>query len=100
MQYMVSQGVKPKLVSARGFGQADPIASNATAQGRAENRRIEITLAGGYLKRALRKQPSRSESPGGWRRLTLAGALYLTLPVSASSSALCPGKYHDTAVGT
>ena len=46
MQYMASQGVKPQLMSARGFGAADPIASNATAQGRGQNRRVEITLAG------------------------------------------------------
>lgn len=45
MQYMVSQGVKANLVSAKGYGEADPIASNATPQGRTENRRVEITLA-------------------------------------------------------
>jgi len=45
MQYMISQGVRPELVSARGHGDADPIATNNTAQGRAENRRVEITLA-------------------------------------------------------
>jgi chemotaxis protein MotB len=47
MQYMISQGVKPELVAAQGFGEADPIASNSTAQGRAQNRRVEVTLAGG-----------------------------------------------------
>jgi chemotaxis protein MotB len=46
MEYLISQGVKPDLISARGFGEADPIASNATAQGRAQNRRVEVTLAG------------------------------------------------------
>ena len=46
MQYLISQGVKPDLISARGFGDANPIASNATAQGRAQNRRVEVTLAG------------------------------------------------------
>ena len=45
MQYMISQGVKPQLVSARGHGEADPIAPNNTPQGRAENRRVEITVA-------------------------------------------------------
>lgn len=44
--YLVSQGVKPNLVQAQGFGDADPVASNATAEGRAQNRRVEITLAG------------------------------------------------------
>ena len=46
MQFMISQGVNPNLVSARGFGDADPIASNDTPAGRAQNRRVELTLAG------------------------------------------------------
>jgi chemotaxis protein MotB len=46
MQYLISKGLNPTLVSAHGFGEADPIASNDTAQGRAQNRRVEITLAG------------------------------------------------------
>jgi chemotaxis protein MotB len=45
MQYMISQGVNPNLVSAQGFGDADPVASNATPDGRAQNRRVEVTLA-------------------------------------------------------
>jgi chemotaxis protein MotB len=46
MQFMISQGVKPNLVTAQGFGDADPVASNETAAGRAQNRRVELTLAG------------------------------------------------------
>jgi chemotaxis protein MotB len=46
MQYMISQGVKPNLVSAQGFGDADPVASNDTPEGRAKNRRVELTLTG------------------------------------------------------
>ncbi len=46
MQFLITQGVKPDLVSAHGFGEADPIASNATASGRAKNRRVELTLGG------------------------------------------------------
>ncbi len=45
-QYMISQGVSPALVSTQGFGDADPVASNDTAEGRAQNRRVEIVLAG------------------------------------------------------
>ena len=44
MQFMISQGVKPDLVSARGYGEADPVAPNSTAQGRAQNRRVDITI--------------------------------------------------------
>ena len=50
MQYLISHGVKPDMISARGWGEADPIASNTTAEGRAQTRRVEVTLAG---------QPSR-----------------------------------------
>ena len=46
MQYLISQGLKPDLVSAHGFGDTSPVASNDTAQGRAKNRRVELTLAG------------------------------------------------------
>jgi len=46
MQFMISQGVKPGLVSAQGLGEADPVASNDTPDGRAQNRRVELTLAG------------------------------------------------------
>jgi len=46
MEFLVSQGVKPDLLSAQGFGEASPVASNATAQGRAKNRRVELSIAG------------------------------------------------------
>ncbi len=45
MQYLISQGVEADLVSAQGFGDASPVASNDTAQGRAQNRRVELSLA-------------------------------------------------------
>lgn len=44
MQFLISQGVKSDLVSAKGFGDADPVAPNTTAQGRAKNRRVELSL--------------------------------------------------------
>jgi chemotaxis protein MotB len=45
-QFMISRGVNPRLVSAQGFGEKDPVASNDTPQGQAQNRRVELTLAG------------------------------------------------------
>jgi chemotaxis protein MotB len=44
MQYLISQGVKPELVEAKGFGEADAVASDATNRGRAQNRRVELSL--------------------------------------------------------
>jgi chemotaxis protein MotB len=46
VNYLVSRGVRQSLISAQGFGDAQPVASNDTAQGRAKNRRIEVTLVG------------------------------------------------------
>jgi chemotaxis protein MotB len=47
MAFLISQGAKPDLVDAKGFGDADPVASNASAQGRAKNRRVVLSLEGG-----------------------------------------------------
>ena len=44
MEFLISQGVKADLISAKGFGDADAVASNDTAQGRAQNRRVELSV--------------------------------------------------------
>ena len=44
--YFRSQGVSLEILSAKGFGDTHPVASNDTPQGRAQNRRIEIVLEG------------------------------------------------------
>jgi chemotaxis protein MotB len=44
MQYLISQGVNPAMLTAQGLGDADPVASNDTPQGRAQNRRVELVL--------------------------------------------------------
>jgi chemotaxis protein MotB len=46
MQFMISRGVNPSLVSAQGLGDKDPVASNDTPEGQAKNRRVELTVAG------------------------------------------------------
>ena len=45
MKFMVSKGANPQRISAKGFGEADPVASNDTADGKAQNRRVELTVA-------------------------------------------------------
>ena len=37
-------GIDAKRIRASGFGQEKPVASNVTAEGRAQNRRVEILL--------------------------------------------------------
>ena len=44
--FLVAQGINPNIVSAKGVGDTRPVAPNDTPQGRAQNRRIEITVQG------------------------------------------------------
>ncbi|MCW3473436.1 OmpA/MotB family protein [Limobrevibacterium gyesilva] len=46
VNYLKSRGVNPNLLSAQGFGDDHPVASNDTPEGRAKNRRVDITLTG------------------------------------------------------
>jgi chemotaxis protein MotB len=46
VDYLISKGVSQSLISAQGMGESNPIASNDTPDGRAQNRRIEVTLVG------------------------------------------------------
>jgi outer membrane protein OmpA-like peptidoglycan-associated protein len=43
--YLVSEGYPPDLIVAHGAGKTMPVADNATAEGRANNRRVEIIIA-------------------------------------------------------
>jgi len=43
-EYLINQGVKAEQLSAKGFGKADPVASNATPAGRAKNRRVVMKV--------------------------------------------------------
>ncbi len=42
--YLISKGIDKKSIKAFGHGAENPIASNATKQGREQNRRIEFTI--------------------------------------------------------
>ncbi|MDE1998235.1 MAG: OmpA family protein [Burkholderiales bacterium] len=45
VSYLESTGVRPANLSAQGRGKHEPIASNDTAEGRAQNRRVEIFVS-------------------------------------------------------
>ena len=47
--YLISQGVSANNVIAQGFGKNDPIASNATPEGRQQNRRVEMLVSGSAI---------------------------------------------------
>lgn len=42
--FLIAQGVAPERITARGYGPFEPIADNATAEGRAMNRRVELRI--------------------------------------------------------
>jgi outer membrane protein OmpA-like peptidoglycan-associated protein len=44
--FLVTQGVQTDNISATGYGKAKPVADNATAQGRAQNRRVNLVVSG------------------------------------------------------
>ena len=44
--YLTQQGMQQGSVSTRGFGKTQPIASNDTAAGRQQNRRVELVISG------------------------------------------------------
>jgi OmpA-OmpF porin, OOP family len=42
--FLVDNGISPNRIVARGYGEADPVASNDTTSGRRENRRVEVIV--------------------------------------------------------
>jgi outer membrane protein OmpA-like peptidoglycan-associated protein len=44
--FLIQQGLSPDSVTSMGMGSADPVASNDTAAGRQQNRRVEIVVSG------------------------------------------------------
>jgi outer membrane protein OmpA-like peptidoglycan-associated protein len=44
--FLVTQGVQPDNISATGYGKGKPVADNATSQGRAQNRRVNLVVSG------------------------------------------------------
>jgi outer membrane protein OmpA-like peptidoglycan-associated protein len=60
--YLVSRGLVASSLSAQGFGKTKPIASNSTAEGRAENRRVEfeVTNAPAHVKVVTKEASAES----------------------------------------
>jgi outer membrane protein OmpA-like peptidoglycan-associated protein len=66
--YLVSQGVPAARITSKGLGPSNPVADNATAEGRANNRRVEIIVQTAENRSSQAAQtgssPSRSANPG------------------------------------
>ncbi len=44
--YLVAQGITEAKLTYKGYGESQPVSSNATPEGRAENRRVEFKITG------------------------------------------------------
>ena len=44
--YLTQQGVSASSISIHGFGEANPVASNESLEGRQQNRRVELVVSG------------------------------------------------------
>jgi outer membrane protein OmpA-like peptidoglycan-associated protein len=47
--YLVEEGVSTNSVTAQGFGNTSPVASNDNSAGRQENRRVELVVSGDVI---------------------------------------------------
>ena len=57
-EYLISRGVSPDRIRSVGRGEAQPVASNDTPEGRANNRRVEIVV-----QNAAQLTPSSASAP-------------------------------------
>ena len=60
--YLVQQGISTGAIEARGFGKTEPIATNDTAEGRQQNRRVELVLSGDAIGATAEEAPNQSAS--------------------------------------
>jgi outer membrane protein OmpA-like peptidoglycan-associated protein len=47
--YLIQQGIAADSVTAKGFGKSRPVVSNASAEGRQRNRRVEMIVSGDII---------------------------------------------------
>ncbi len=58
--FLVSQGLNPQNVTAVGYGQNYPVASNTTSAGRKMNRRVELVVSGEVIGMKIGVPPSQA----------------------------------------
>jgi outer membrane protein OmpA-like peptidoglycan-associated protein len=62
--FLVSQGVSSDAVSTRGYGESNPVASNRTASGRQQNRRVELVVSGAAIGGGVTPGAPGQQQPG------------------------------------
>jgi outer membrane protein OmpA-like peptidoglycan-associated protein len=49
MDYLAKENIPAASMTSQGFGKTQPIASNDTAEGRQQNRRVELVVSGDVI---------------------------------------------------
>jgi len=65
-EYLVSQGLTDQQVESKGMGEEQPVADNESAEGRANNRRVEIVVErspGANAQQGSAQQPMTGQKP-------------------------------------
>ena len=63
VRYLQSKGVEPKMLGAAGFSEYRPLAANDSAEGRSQNRRIEIALTAADYTPPVVDMPQAQQPP-------------------------------------
>jgi outer membrane protein OmpA-like peptidoglycan-associated protein len=61
--FLIAQGLSPQNVSAIGYGMANPVADNSTADGRKQNRRVEMVVSGPSIGIPNQAAPGQTPAP-------------------------------------
>jgi len=61
--YLTQQGMPVSSVTAKGFGKTQPVASNDTAAGRQQNRRVEMVISGEIIGTEIGVTPIAARQP-------------------------------------
>jgi outer membrane protein OmpA-like peptidoglycan-associated protein len=61
--YLVQSGVDLKIIATKGYGQSDPLENGESAQARAKNRRVEISIVDSVLRMEGVVPPTAAASP-------------------------------------
>jgi outer membrane protein OmpA-like peptidoglycan-associated protein len=60
--YLATEGIPAASMTARGFGKTQPVASNDTAGGRQQNRRVELVVSGEVIGNTVGSGPAAMET--------------------------------------
>tara|TARA_R110002050_G_scaffold65066_3_gene141162 strand:+ start:7037 stop:9886 length:2850 start_codon:yes stop_codon:yes gene_type:complete len=83
VNYVINKGISSARISAKGYGENDPRATNETAEGRQENRRVEVKVlssgsqegTGGLLAEQVEKEASSENLYELYRQAAIAGGI-------------------------